>query len=129
MMKVAFGALTLDRYKSTSPHFADISQWWERIDLTRLDLTDGIRCVLGQLFGSFVMGRMALGTLCGECTNPWHCDKCQKLSYEDCDKLGFFYVRPPDVTDDLFDSLFRNYFEIAQECWIGEIAERLKGNK
>ena len=35
--------------------------WFERIDLDRLDMDSCARCVLGQLFGSFVRGSLAVG--------------------------------------------------------------------
>lgn len=35
--------------------------WYERIDITKLDMKSGQYCVLGQLFGSFMRGLRKLG--------------------------------------------------------------------
>src|ERR1044072_5674603 len=101
--KVEKGAAELDRI------FPD---WQERINLHRLSLRDGIQCVLGQLYGAFIEGSRQLG---------W--------SYEECDAFGFFYLKTNEMSFAEFDESYRPYYNEAQECWLGQIADRLRGDK
>lgn len=85
--------------------------WFELIDLPRLDLTDGILCILGQLYGSFALGYKKLG---------W--------SHVKCAELGLFYDRPNGLTDEEYEAAFNAFYAEAHECWLGEIAGLLRGD-
>lgn len=54
---VAEGVALLDKYDS---------DWWKHINLDTLDMRGCYSCILGQLFGSYVVGREALGIECCE---------------------------------------------------------------
>lgn len=40
--------------------------WWKHIDLEELDMSGCYSCILGQLYGSYSVGREDLGIPCNE---------------------------------------------------------------
>lgn len=94
--RVARGAALLDH---------EDPGWWQRIDVSGLDLASCQACVLGQLFGEFNDGV--------EAVFPRRLDKVDK-------RIGFAASRGFDVIDDVAS----DSFDALTAAWLDLINER-----
>jgi hypothetical protein len=74
--------------------------WPLRIDLDRFRIESETLCVLGQLFGSYDLGR---GTLFADelAQGPEICDCCHPVVTQLCQDLGFLWHSAWDATESL----------------------------
>lgn len=75
--------------------------WWQSIDLDRLDISDCDRCVLGQVFGGFLVG----------------VQKCGLLSYPSLTDMGL-------ALDYRYDGQRDDYWAVVKDAWCEQILDR-----
>jgi len=93
--KVALGAKALDDLRPG---------WFREVDIKTLDMTDGAKCVLGQLYDFYGNGLKEL-----------------RWTDEVATAMGIYLC---DGSEMMHREWIAKYAEL-QECWIGEISDRL----